>query len=263
MRLDRSWEASHDFAGDRPHLFQSPCCARRTRFDRRRFRARTSPREPRASNMPVGVLAARLVTEFSIKADEPEWDGVDEAVRGADQPILSGLRYILSRALWAKANTAGWSGGDHPAAVGPARPFHRTLPRLKRRGSTPRLADGGVPRDIGPSPASRGEGGSLAPAPPLHHICGARAGRPGRRADLAARRNSRARRAAGRHDRRLPPVHCARQGERRLFRLRHRPRAIARRRRSASRSSSSRRAGPISPGISKRAPSTSRWAAFR
>jgi len=67
-------------------------------------------------NMPVGVLAARLVTEFSIRADEPEWDRVDEAVRGADQPILSGLRYILSRALWAKANPAGWSGGDHPAA---------------------------------------------------------------------------------------------------------------------------------------------------
>jgi hypothetical protein len=67
-------------------------------------------------NMPVGVLAACLVTEFSIKAAEPEWDGVDEAVRGADQPILSGLRYILSHALREKNNPAGWSGGDHPAA---------------------------------------------------------------------------------------------------------------------------------------------------
>jgi hypothetical protein len=50
-------------------------------------------------NMPVGVLAASMVREFSTHAAEEEWDGVDEAVRGADQPILSGLRYILSHGL--------------------------------------------------------------------------------------------------------------------------------------------------------------------
>jgi hypothetical protein len=47
-------------------------------------------------NMPVGVLAAGLVREFSVGADEREWMEVRDAVRGADQPILSGLRYILS-----------------------------------------------------------------------------------------------------------------------------------------------------------------------
>jgi len=67
-------------------------------------------------NMPVGVLAARLVTEFSIKAAEPEWNRVDEAARGADQPILSGLRFILSYALREKSKPTGWSGGDQPAA---------------------------------------------------------------------------------------------------------------------------------------------------
>jgi hypothetical protein len=51
------------------------------------------------SNMPAGVLVAHIVKEFSIKAADEEWEGVDEAVRGADQPILSGLRYILSQDL--------------------------------------------------------------------------------------------------------------------------------------------------------------------
>jgi hypothetical protein len=50
-------------------------------------------------NMPAGVLAARMVAEFSATAADEEWDGVDEAVRGADQPILSGLRYILAQGL--------------------------------------------------------------------------------------------------------------------------------------------------------------------
>ena len=50
-------------------------------------------------NMSAGVLAAHMVKEFSIKAVDEEWEGVDEAVRGADQPILSGLRYILSLKL--------------------------------------------------------------------------------------------------------------------------------------------------------------------
>ena len=50
-------------------------------------------------NMSAGVLAARMVKEFSTKAADEEWDGVDEVVRGADQPILSGLRYILSHGL--------------------------------------------------------------------------------------------------------------------------------------------------------------------
>jgi hypothetical protein len=50
-------------------------------------------------NVPAGVLAASMVKEFSAKAADEEWGGVDEAVRGADQPILSGLRYILSQGL--------------------------------------------------------------------------------------------------------------------------------------------------------------------
>ena len=50
-------------------------------------------------DLPSGVFAASLVRDFAIEADKDEWEGVCEATRGADQPILSGLRYILDRRL--------------------------------------------------------------------------------------------------------------------------------------------------------------------
>lgn len=50
-------------------------------------------------DLPSGVFAASLVRDFAVTADEGEWEGVREATRGADQPILSGLRYILDRRL--------------------------------------------------------------------------------------------------------------------------------------------------------------------
>jgi len=49
--------------------------------------------------MPAGALAALMVREFSTRAENEEWVGVHEAVRGSEQPILTGLRYILSRGL--------------------------------------------------------------------------------------------------------------------------------------------------------------------
>ena len=46
-------------------------------------------------NLTSGILAAGLVRRFSRAAGAREWEKIDEATRGADQPILSGLRYIL------------------------------------------------------------------------------------------------------------------------------------------------------------------------
>jgi hypothetical protein len=46
-------------------------------------------------NLTSGIFAAGLVRRFSRAAGARDWEGVDEATRGADQPILSGLRYIL------------------------------------------------------------------------------------------------------------------------------------------------------------------------
>jgi len=60
----------------------------------RYFAAKASSR-----NLPAGVLAAEIVKDFAHSAAEEEWDGVDEAARCSDQPILSGLRYILVQGL--------------------------------------------------------------------------------------------------------------------------------------------------------------------
>ncbi len=54
-------------------------------------------REASLRSLPVGTLASCLVRDFARRADEDDWDGVHDAARGADMPILSGLRYILER----------------------------------------------------------------------------------------------------------------------------------------------------------------------
>jgi hypothetical protein len=48
-------------------------------------------------NLSGGAFAAGLVRRFSRQAAAHEWEAVDEATRGADQPILSGLKYILEQ----------------------------------------------------------------------------------------------------------------------------------------------------------------------
>jgi hypothetical protein len=59
--------------------------------------ARRFSRDAAERNLTSGVFAAGLVRRFSRHADHGDWEGVGEATRGADQPILSGLRYILDR----------------------------------------------------------------------------------------------------------------------------------------------------------------------
>ena len=83
-----------------------------------RFAAKASHR-----NIPAGVLAAHLVKEFSANAADDEWYGVDEAVRGSDQPILSGLRYILSQRLRDESKPAPAYDEDRPAPW-----IHRAAP---------------------------------------------------------------------------------------------------------------------------------------
>jgi hypothetical protein len=56
-------------------------------------------RDAAERNLSSGLLASGLVRYFARKADESEWESVDEAARGADMPILAGLRYILERGL--------------------------------------------------------------------------------------------------------------------------------------------------------------------
>jgi hypothetical protein len=59
--------------------------------------ARRLSRDAAKRNLTSGVFAAGLVRRFSRRAADGDWQGVGEATRGADQPVLSGLRYILDR----------------------------------------------------------------------------------------------------------------------------------------------------------------------
>jgi hypothetical protein len=55
--------------------------------------------EAASRSLSSGVLAAGLVRRFAHRAADRDWEGVEDATRGADQPILSGLRHILERGL--------------------------------------------------------------------------------------------------------------------------------------------------------------------
>ena len=69
-------------------------------------------RDAAKRNLSSGLFAAGLVRRFSRRAGERDWEGVGEATRGADQPILSGLRYILERGVELEEDDAdpewGW-----------------------------------------------------------------------------------------------------------------------------------------------------------
>jgi hypothetical protein len=61
--------------------------------------ARQFSREAALRKLSSGMLASRLVSAFAHTAMERDWEGVADAVRGADTPILTGLRHILERGL--------------------------------------------------------------------------------------------------------------------------------------------------------------------
>ncbi len=88
--------------------------------------ARNFSRDAAERNLSSGLLASRLVRYFARKANESDWESVDEAARGADMPILSGLRYILERSLENAADRArpgGWKAAPGAAlACSDARP---------------------------------------------------------------------------------------------------------------------------------------------
>ena len=61
--------------------------------------ARRFTRDAAKRNLTSGLFAAGLVRRFSRQAGERDWEGVGDATRGADQPILSGLKCILERGV--------------------------------------------------------------------------------------------------------------------------------------------------------------------
>ena len=95
--------------------------------------ARGFARDAAARKLSSGMLASRLVRDFARRAGDSDWEGVDEAIRGADTPILSGLRYILQRGLelgvegeapsseeWPPRGCAAWLPSGGSARLGEA-----------------------------------------------------------------------------------------------------------------------------------------------
>ncbi len=54
----------------------------------------------RRRNVPEGVLVASVVKDFSRRARKEQWDALRQASQRADQPILSGLRFIVQSNLF-------------------------------------------------------------------------------------------------------------------------------------------------------------------
>ena len=71
-----------------------------------RFRRRVA-REAAQQGFSTGALASHLVRDFARSADEAAWEMLDEAICGAEQPILAGLRFIIERGLTARFDFAG------------------------------------------------------------------------------------------------------------------------------------------------------------
>lgn len=61
--------------------------------------ARRFSRDAAKRNLNSGLFAAGIVRRFSRQAGASDWDGVSQATHGADQPILSGLRFILEHGV--------------------------------------------------------------------------------------------------------------------------------------------------------------------
>jgi|SRR5579872_2031422 hypothetical protein len=66
------------------------------------FAAKVSEKA-RETDLTTGAFVAHLVKDFSRRANDDDWDDVDEAARGADQPILYGLRHIVGKAIGVSA----------------------------------------------------------------------------------------------------------------------------------------------------------------
>ncbi len=86
--------------------------------------ARRFSRDAASRNLSSGLFASHLVRHFARRAADADWEGLDEATRGADQPILSGLRYILDRGLELADDDSprreGWTSARPPLSCGEA-----------------------------------------------------------------------------------------------------------------------------------------------
>ncbi len=78
--------------------------------------ARQFSREAADRRLSSGMLASRLVGGFARTASDSDWEEVEDAIRGADTPILAGLRRILEYGLEFGKDEDGYSlsSADRP-----------------------------------------------------------------------------------------------------------------------------------------------------
>lgn len=78
--------------------------------------ARGFAKDATSRRLTTGALASRLVRAFVCRADDSDWDSLVEVTRGAEMPVLTGLRHLLERA---RQIDEGASTGDlrKPAAA--------------------------------------------------------------------------------------------------------------------------------------------------
>ena len=71
---------------------------------------------------PAGICRAAFSRrswcgEFARYAGDGDWESLDDAVRGADMPVLSGLRHILEREIKLKDDDAPLRRAVPPPSV--------------------------------------------------------------------------------------------------------------------------------------------------
>ena len=71
--------------------------------------------------LEVGQLAAAMVRRFAQNAATDDWQALRFSIAGTDQPILSGLRYILEAGLHAAIDADLQPGGKAASGHGPMR----------------------------------------------------------------------------------------------------------------------------------------------
>ena len=77
--------------------------------------------QAQSEGLEVGQLAAAMVRRFAQNAATDDWQSLRFSIVGTDQPILSGLRYILEAGLHAATDADFQPAGKAASGQGPMR----------------------------------------------------------------------------------------------------------------------------------------------
>jgi hypothetical protein len=84
-----------------PHVARAAVASIGGDFERR------VAREAAQGGFSTAAFASHIVRDFARSADEAEWDALEDAICGAELPILAGLRFIIERGLKMRFDAIG------------------------------------------------------------------------------------------------------------------------------------------------------------